>query len=109
MTGPQRLELDDCWWCNCGRRQARHHLFTECRAWAPQIRRLWRRIGKDCRWQHPRAPSVRWLWEERAIEEVLEYLGDTRLGCRVSPGRAGVDEDGGVEEAPGSEGGPNPP
>ena len=32
MTGPQRLETDECWWCNCGRRQSRHHLFTECRA-----------------------------------------------------------------------------
>ena len=30
-----------------GRRQSRRHLFTECRAWAPQIRRLWRRVGKD--------------------------------------------------------------
>ena len=19
MTGPQRLETDECWWCNCGR------------------------------------------------------------------------------------------
>ena len=22
MTGPQRLETDECWWCNCGRRGA---------------------------------------------------------------------------------------
>ena len=28
-----------------GKRQTRHHPFTECRAWAPQIRRLWRDIG----------------------------------------------------------------
>ena len=40
MTRPQRLESDECWWCNCGKQQTRHHLFTECRAWAPQIRRL---------------------------------------------------------------------
>ena len=26
MTGPQRLRTSDCWWCNCGKRQSRHHL-----------------------------------------------------------------------------------
>ena len=45
MTGPQRLASDKCWWCNCGKRQTRHHLFTECRAWSPQIRGLWKRVG----------------------------------------------------------------
>ena len=59
MTGPQWLGSDVCWWCNCGKRQTRHHLFPECRAWAPQIRRLWKRVGKDCHWEHLRAPSVR--------------------------------------------------
>ena len=32
MTGPQRLQSDECWWCNCGRRQSRFHLFFECRS-----------------------------------------------------------------------------
>ena len=36
-------------------------------------------IGRDCQWQHPRAPSVRWLWDERATEAVLECLGGTRV------------------------------
>ena len=40
MTGSQRLESDECWWYNCGKRQTRHRLFTERRAWAPRIRRL---------------------------------------------------------------------
>ena len=31
---------DKCWWCGGRKQQARHHLFTECRAWRPQIRRL---------------------------------------------------------------------
>ena len=91
MTGPQRLDTDKCWWCSCGKRQTRHHLFTECWAWAPQIRRLWKRIGRDYQWQHPRAPSVRWLWDERATEVVLECLGDTKVGCRVSAGKARAD------------------
>ena len=33
MTEPQRLKSDECWWCNCGKRQTRHHLFVECRAY----------------------------------------------------------------------------
>ena len=111
MTGPQRIESDERWWCNCGKWQSRHRLFTECRAWAPQIRRLWRGAGKDCHWEHPRAPSVRWLWKEEAAEAVLEYLEDTQVGCRVPSERAGRDEGSDEEEVPGSdgeEGGPGP-
>lgn len=26
VVGPQRAELNECWWCNSGRRQLRHHL-----------------------------------------------------------------------------------
>ena len=83
MAGPQRLESDECWWCNCGKRQTRHHLFSECRARAPQIRRLWGRIGKDCHWERPRAPPVSWLWKEGATEAVLEFLEDTPVGYRL--------------------------
>ena len=36
MTEAQRVESSECWWCNCGRRQSRHHLFTEFRAWDPR-------------------------------------------------------------------------
>ena len=48
------------------------------------IRRLWRRIGKYCGWECPRAPEVRWLWNERATGAVVERLEDTRVGCRTS-------------------------
>ena len=72
MTGPQRLETDERWWCSCGKRQSRHPLFTECRA--PQTRELWKRIGKDCRWEHPRAPALRWLWKRDATGAVLEFF-----------------------------------
>ena len=58
-----------------------------CWAWVPQIRRLRRRIGKDCAWEHPRAPAARWLWDERATGAVLEFMGGTRVGCRT-PTRA---------------------
>ena len=85
MSEPRRLSSDERWRCNSGKRQTRYHLFTECRAWAPQIRRLWRRIGRDCRWEHRRAPSVRRLWREEATEAVLEYLGDTREAGQGPP------------------------
>ena len=32
MAGVQRLKSSECWWCNSGGRQSRHHLFVECRA-----------------------------------------------------------------------------
>ena len=51
-------KIDDrCWRCGGGKQQTRHHLFTECRAWMPQIGRLWKDIGKAQGWKHPRAPS----------------------------------------------------
>ena len=37
-------------------------------------------MGKSCRWKHPRAPSVKLLWEGRAAEAVLDFLRDTRVG-----------------------------
>ena len=106
MTGPQRLESDGCWWCNCGRRQSRHHLFTECRAWAPQIRELWRRFRKDCSWERRRAPALRWLWKDDAVVAVVEFLESARVGYRASAemARARVDEDRGEEDAWVSEG-----
>ena len=114
VTGSQRAESDECWWCNCGRRQSRHHLFTECRAWMPQIRELWRRIGKDCGWEHPRAPALRWLWKDDAVGAVVGFLESTRVGSRASAerARARVDEDRDGEEALGQESeedGPGPP
>ena len=59
-----------------------------------------------------RAQALRWLWKEEATEAVIEFLEDTRVGCRVSSRRALVDEDRGREEGPGQggeEGGPGPP
>ena len=52
ISGPQRAESSERQWCSCGKRQSRHHLFIEFRAWAPRIGRLWSRIGKDCGWKH---------------------------------------------------------
>ena len=100
-----RGEDDQCWWCMSGEPQSRHHLFTRCRAWLEQRRRLWKDVGEACEWKHPRTPSVRLLWDVRAAGAVLEFLRTTRVGCfgveRVPP------VDWGAEE--GEEGGPGPP
>ena len=93
--GPQRLDSDEYWWRSCGKRQSRPHLFTERRAWAPQIRELWRRVGKDCGWEHLRAPALRWLWKDDAIGAAAGSLKDTRVESRASAemARLRVDED----------------
>ena len=70
-----------CWWCGGGKQQTRHHLFTKCRARLPQIRKLWKEIGKVHEWKHPRAPSGKWLWKEKSTEAVLVFLKSTRVGC----------------------------
>ena len=112
MTGPLRLESSECRWCGSGRRESRHHLFTERQALLPQIRRLWGQVGKDCGWKRPRAPAVRNLWKERATEAMLEFLEDTPVGrwLPVGVARAPREEmagEGAVSE--GEEGRPGPP
>ena len=32
IAGPLRLESSDCRWCDSGKREPRHNLFTECQA-----------------------------------------------------------------------------
>ena len=66
---------DRRWWCGGGKQRTRYHLFTKCRAWLPQTRRMW----KAHRWRHPRAPAIKWLWREESTEAALEVLRETRL------------------------------
>ena len=71
-------------------------------------------MGRDCRWEHPGAPALRWLWKEEAIGAVVEFRGGTRAGFRASAetARARMDEDRDEEVvwgSEGSEGGPGLP
>ena len=79
----------------------------------PQIKELWQRVGKDCGWEHPRAPALRWLWKDDAVGAVVESLESTKVGSRASAelARARVDEGRDGEEVLGqeSEDGPGPP
>ena len=88
--------------------------FVECRAWAPQIRELCQRVGKDCGWEHPRAPALRWLWKDDAVGAVVDFLERAGVGSRASAkiARARVDEGREGDEAMGQESeedGPGPP
>ena len=95
--------------CGRGKKQTLHHLFTECRAWMPQIRRLWRDIGKAHGWKHPRAPLGKWLGKGKSTEVVLAFLGGTRVGC-ISARRAPPEEVQGADFGDeGEESGPGPP
>ena len=71
----------------------------------PQIRELWQRIGKDCGWEHPRAPALRWLWRDGAVGAMVEFLENTRVESRVSAemARARIDEDREGDEVLGQE------
>ena len=95
--------------CGGGKKQTLRHLFTECRAWMPQIRRLWRDIGKAHGWKHPRAPLGKWLGKEKPTEVVLASLGSTRVGC-ISAGKTPPEEVRGADFGDeGEESGPGPP
>jgi len=87
LTAPymKRIKKTDsnlCWWCEDGRSiQTRQHLFTECRAFKPQIKRLWKSVGKQLNWRHPRSKRISHLFsDDRVTEAVLEFLKDTGVG-----------------------------
>ena len=105
MVGMQRLESRECWWCNCGRRQSRHHLLVERKAWALQIKRLWERAGKDREWGQPRAPAVRLLWDVGAGVS-REHEGGVQDSDESARAKGGGGQVSGDE---GEGGGPGPP
>ena len=104
-----KTDSDKCWGCGGGKQQTHHHLFIECRAWAPQARKMWGAIGKACGWKHPKAPSVRHLWKDKSTEAGLDFRRDARVGCMVNvrrlPREGGEEGEGETSE----EDGPGPP
>lgn len=69
-------------------------------------------MGRSCGWKHLKAPSVRHLWNAKAMEAVLVFLRDTRAGnfitisCTMGPQEGERDSE---AEEEGEEGGPGPP
>jgi hypothetical protein len=95
----KKRDSDECWWCESGKRQTREHLFEECSRWLPEIRQLWREVGKALGWKRARWKSVSLVFkEEKATEAVLDFLRRTEIGKmrRVEvpgDGEAGEPED----------------
>ena len=69
---------------------------------------MWAKIGKvpACGWRHPKSPSAKHLWRDKATEAVLESLKGTRVGCLVTVRRLPREEGKGEEN---EEDGPSPP
>ena len=78
------VETPECW--RCGAQEQRViHLYTECRRWRRERRKLSRELGQHgISWQ-PR-PERRWLGSllanERAVGPVLRFLKVTEVGSR---------------------------
>ena len=78
------METPECWWCRA-QQQTVVHLYTECRRWRRERRKLNRELGRlGIGWQ-PR-PERRWLGNllanERAVRPKLQFLKDTEVGNR---------------------------
>ena len=105
-----RIDSDRCWWCDTGERQSRFHLVARCPAWRGQAAVMWKRTGRLCEWERPRALSVQLMFDGvRAAPAVLTFLRDTWVGRMISlapRGGEGAEEETESEE---EEGGPGPP
>lgn len=78
------INTPECWWCGA-HEQTVIHLYTECRRWRKERRKLRRKLGRlAIRWE-PR-PGRRWLGgllaNERAIIPILQFLKNTEVGSR---------------------------
>ena len=80
-----QADSDECFWCGTGERQTRFHLFVRCRRWAPEIKKLWKRVREGAGGRGG-APSIRRLFgNEGNSEAILEFLEGTKV--RKMPSR----------------------
>ena len=90
-------ESSRLWWCNSGEKQSRHYLSFRCQTWRAQSEKMWRRVGKACGLIHPRAPSVRTLFQnDKATPAVLTSLRGTQVGRMAE--LTSLEEEGNAEE-----------
>ena len=78
------METPECWWCGA-QEQTVIHLYTECRRWRRERKKLSRELGqRGITWQP--LPEKIWLGSllanERAVEPVLKFLKGTEVGSR---------------------------
>ena len=79
-----RIESPECWWCR-ERFQTVEHLYTKCRGWRRERRKLVRELGKEgVTWQA--RPERKWLADllanEKAVTPLLGFLKATDVGAR---------------------------
>lgn len=78
------IETPKCWWCGA-REQKVIHLYTECRRWRKERRKLVRELGKQSVSGQIR-PEKRWLASllanEQAVRPLLKFLKNTEIGSR---------------------------
>ena len=83
------IEITQCWWCGQAE-QSIEHLYTECRRWRKERRKLIRNLCKEgTSWQGwtERKGLAELLANEEAVGPLLEFLKSTEVG-----GREGVNE-----------------
>ena len=94
----EKTDTSEYSWCDSGEPPPLHQVSSV----EPPDQEVMERYMEACGWKHPRAPSVRLLWDERATEVALDFLQDTRVGCMGAPR-------GGGEDSENEGGGLNPP
>ena len=86
-------ETPECWWCGQGE-QSVEHLYTKCRRWRKQRRKLVRSLSaKSVSWQgwtEKKGPASL-VADERALGPLLEFLKTTEVGGREGAGERGVE------------------
>lgn len=55
-----------------------------CEAWKLQGKEMWAKVGKLCVRKHPRAPTIRALFDERATRAALAFLREAKVGQSVT-------------------------
>ena len=78
------IETSECWWCGVAE-QTVEHLYTRCRKWRKQRRKLVRDLGEEgINWQ-PQGERI-WLadllGDEKAVAPFLKFLRTTGIGGR---------------------------
>ena len=89
----RKTDSDKCWWCRGGKQQTAITSSLSAGHGPHRPRKCGTTIGKACGWNHPRAPSVKHLWKDKATEAVLDSLRDT-AGCMVNVRRLPREEGG---------------
>lgn len=78
------IETPQCWWCN-GAEQTVEHLYTKCRRWRKERRKLMRTLCKEgisCQGWTERKRLAELLANEKAIGPILGFLKSTEVGRR---------------------------